>query len=96
VGREADLNEMALTAAAERLMGPVREPKARDETGCEKCGAPKQAFVKRWCHGPIHLSGQRQQCRQEGEHLHCACQACGYVWLERCLDWVEPSPLASE
>ena len=88
MGREADINDRLKAAAVERLKGPIREPKARDELGCEKCGSPKAAFIKRWCHGPIPLAGVQGQCETQGQHLHCQCQACGYCWDEHCVDHV--------
>ena len=77
-------------AQIERLMGPTKPFQARDELGCEKCSAPVQAFLKRWCHGPNRLApvADPKACRTDGEHLHVFCQACGYGWIEHCRDYV--------
>lgn len=80
--RRNDLDRTREQAEFERLVGPTRPFRDRDEEGCEKCGAPLQAFLKRWCAGASRLDPDPRRCKIEGEHLHALCQACGYGWIE--------------
>jgi len=76
-------------ALIERTMGdPV--PFGTYDDGCVKCGTPKAGHKPNYCFGDQPLIDDLP-CRVVGEHLHVACTICGFVWLERCRDWVAPA-----
>jgi hypothetical protein len=58
------------------------------EVVCGKCG--QSDIHTRLCDQPWGFGGARPPYCAKGEHLHRHCRTCGYEWLERPLDWIEP------
>lgn len=52
---------------------------------CSKCC--HENINIEYCNGTTRLAGN--VCNVEGgEHLHKKCLKCGYIWCERCTDYI--------
>lgn len=86
MGRESRVNEGRRMLVLEAVRGHESTvPHTFNHTGgqCPKCGAQQQNIV--FCL-PSSSLPHVTTCELEGEHLHRICAACGYPWIERCMD----------
>lgn len=87
--------KQAVVAMNNERMGPVLRRGVYDAAGCQKCGAPKDAFRTQW-HAGFDDRNPEDPCQLRGDHNHMTCQNCGAPWIEQTYDgFMETNPKAS-